>query len=896
MSIYNLDKIFKPDSIAIIGASEKEGSVGHALTNNLLIGGYQGKIFPVNFHQKKIAGIPAYHSLSDIGQPVDLAVIATPIATVPSIIRECVTTETGGVIVISAGGKETGTEGRRIEAEIKKEAESRGIRIIGPNCLGIICSNTKLNATFAGHMPLPGKLAFISQSGAICTSILDLSLKEQIGFSYFVSIGSMLDVDFGDLIDYLGNDSSVSSIVLYIESLSNFRKFMSAARAVSRVKPIVVLKSGRCPAGARAASSHTGALAGEDAVYDAAFKRAGIERVHTVENLFDCAELMAKQPRPSGPGLAIITNAGGPGVMATDALSFYGIEPVSISRETIKKLDEILPSFWSRGNPVDILGDASPERYRKTVEICMSSPEIDALLIILTPQAMTDPTAVAIALAKILKAKPCSVFTVWMGGLDVEKGCEVFNKSGIPTYETPERAIRAFMHMHSYRHNLELLQEIPPKLDHSLEFNRTMAQGIIERALKERNYLLTEAESKDLLTAYGIPVSRTKIAVSEKEAVRLAQEIGFPVVMKIHSRDITHKSDVQGVQLNLHDDKDVKEAFRKMMIDVHSCDPGAVLLGVTIQPMLKRPDYELIIGSKKDNDFGPIILFGMGGIMTEVLKDRAIALPPLNRLLAKKIMESTQVYKLLQGYRNHPPANLDLIEEILIRLSQLITDFSEIKELDINPLILSEDKAYAADARVIIKPSKIPSPLHLVISPYPNQYEMNWTMQDKTDVFIRPVRPEDAPLLINLFHNLSPKSIYFRFFMPLKSLSHEILVRCTQIDYDRDVALVAIKRTEKGEEMLGVSRLMSDPDGREAEFAMAVGDPWQGKGLGEKLLKYCISIADERGIRRLWGIVLAENTAMLSLARKLGFTITRSTDLNEYELGLNLKNIHTRKG
>ena len=887
MSIYNLDKIFMPGSIAVIGASEKAGNIGHAIVDNLEKSGYEGKIFPVNPHYDVISGLSAYPSLLDIGQPVDLAVIITPIVTVPSIIKECAIAGVGGVIVISAGGKEIGAKGQEIEAEIKKEAHTAGIRIIGPNCLGVTCARSKLNASFASHTPLPGKLAFISQSGAICTAILDLSLKERIGFSHFVSIGSMLDVDFGDLIDYFGHDPDVSSIVLYIESLSNVRKFMSAARSVSRIKPIAALKAGKSSAGARAAASHTGAMAGEDAVYDAAFKRAGIVRVDTIEELFDSAELMAKQPRPPGQGLAIITNAGGPGVIATDALAGYGIEAIDLNPEIMKKLDEILPPFWSHGNPIDILGDASPERYRRAVEVCISAPEINALLIILTPQTMTDPTAVATSLTEILNDKSISVFTVWMGGDDVEKGREIFNQAGIPTYETPERAIQAFMYMYSYAHNLELIQEIPPKLTHTLKFGQTRARSIIQEALRQENFLLTEVESKELLAAYGIPVSRTEVAISAGEAVQLAHEIGYPVVMKIYSRDIVHKSDARGVHLNLHEDKNVKEAFAQIMSDAHAYNPEAELSGVTIQPMLRRPDYELILGSKKDADFGPIILFGMGGIMTEILKDQAIALPPLNRSLARRLLESTRVYQLLKGYRNRPPADLVLIEEILIRLSQFVTDFPEIAELDINPMILIMNQAYAVDARVILKPSPVPAPLHMVISPYPNQYEVKMFTKRGMEIFIRPIKPEDAPLLLNLFHNLSPRSIYLRFFSHLKLLPHDMLVRLTQIDYDREMALVAFKGIEVEEEMLGVVRLTCDPDGKNAEFAVAVGDFCQGEGIGTELLEHCISIAKERGIETVWGIVLAENRSMLALGRKLGFNITRCDDFRNCKLTIN---------
>jgi len=892
MSIHNLDRIFKPDSVAIIGASEREGSIGGSLVKNLIEAGYQGKIFPVNPHHKSIRGLRAYRSVLDIEETIDMAVVSIPISEVPSIIKECVKAKIGGAIIISAGGKEIGEKGKQLEEKIKNEAAKGDLRIFGPNCMGIVSAEPKLNASFARQMPLGGKLAFISQSGAICSAILDLSLKEGIGFRYFVSIGSMLDVDFGDMINYLGNDTQVSSIVLYIENLTNIRKFMSAARAVSRIKPIVVLKAGKSKAGARAASSHTGALAGEDAVYDAAFKRAGIVRVNTIEELFDCAELIAKQPTPSGSGLAIMTNGGGPGVMATDALSTHGLEPVALTPDTIKRLDDFLPPFWSKGNPIDILGDAPPERWRQALEVCFSAKEIKALVIIFVPQALSNARAIAQSIVELLRSKPYPpIFAVWMGGENVEEGRQILNKAGLPTYETPERAISASMYMYSYARNLELLQEIPPKLEHSLKFDQPGAREIIGKALKEGNTLLTEAESKALLKVYGIPVNRTEIANSIQEAVGIAQEIGYPVAMKIHSRDIVHKSDAHGVQLNLHDEKDVKDAFLKIMSCARTYDPKAELLGVTIQPMLQRPDYELILGSKKDGDFGPVILFGMGGIMTEILKDQALALPPLNRLLAKRLMEGTRVYEMLKGYRNRPPANLDLLEEILIRLSQLVTDFPEITELDINPMILTEDQAYAADARVVIKPSDISAPHHLVMSPYPNQYEMIRTIKGGQKVFIRPIKPEDAPLLVDLFNTLSPQSVYFRFFTHLKSLSHKMLVAFTQIDYDYDMALVAFDKTQPEGRMLGVARIMSKPGGITPEFAVVVGDPWQGKGIGVTLMKSLLAIAKERGIENLWGVVLSENTQMLSLVRKIGCHISRGQYGGEYEVKIDLSSV-----
>ncbi|MFP5211818.1 MAG: GNAT family N-acetyltransferase [Acidobacteriota bacterium] len=888
MSIHNLDRVFRPSSVAILGASEKEGTIGDALMKNLMKGGYQGRIYPVNPGREKVHGIEAYPSLLKISQSVDLAVIATPISTVPAIMEECVKIGVGGAVVISAGGKEIGEKGKKIERQIERIALSGGVRIIGPNCLGITATESRLNTSFASHMPLPGRLAFISQSGAICTAILDVSLKERIGFSYFVSIGSMLDVDFGDLINYLGNDPDVSSIVLYIESLTNFRKFMSAARAVSRVKPIVVLKSGRSAAGAKAAASHTGSLAGADDVYDAAFKRAGVVRVNTIEELFDCAELMAKQPRPGGSGLGIVTNAGGPGVMATDALAQYGLEPAALTDRTIERLNNVLPRFWSRANPIDIIGDANAERYRNAVEICLTAPEINSLLIIMAPQAMTNPTLVAQGLVEIIKQKRIPIFTVWMGAADAEKGRDIFNEAGIPTYETPERAVTAFMYMYSHMRNLELSQQVPQKLPQDPEFDRIEARRIIEETLQRGEKLLTESDSKKLLAAYGIPVTRTEVAESGDEAAVLANGMGFPVVMKIHSPDISHKSDAGGVVLNLKDERAVRDAFDMVMSSARAYDPKARLSGVTIQPMLKKGEYELIVGCKKDPDFGPVILFGMGGIMTEILKDRAIALPPLNRLLARRLIEGTKVYKLLRGYRNIPPANLMLIEEVLIRLSQLVTDLPEIVEMDINPLVAVEDKVFALDARVVVEPSCVPPPMHLVISPYPAQYEKETVTRGNIEILMRPIKPEDAPLLIDLFHAMSPRSIYFRFFRPMKELSPDMLARFTQIDYDRDVALVAIERTDAGERMLGVARLMGDPDVTKAEFSVVVGDPWHGLGVGAALLEHCLMIGKDRGYKFVWGVVLPENTNMIALGRKLGFNIAREPESTDYELSIHL--------
>ena len=748
--------------------------------------------------------------------------------------------------------------------------------------MGIIRPGANLNASFASEMPATGNLAFVSQSGAICTAILDMALKERIGFSHFVSIGSMLDVDFGDMIDYLGNDSSAKSILLYIESLTNFRKFMSAARAVSRIKPIIVLKSGRSPAGAKAAESHTGAMAGEDAVYDAAFKRAGIVRVDTIEELFDCAELMAKQPHPRGPRLAILTNGGGPGVMATDTLARYGQEPAPLDHQTLQALDAFLPSFWSRGNPIDILGDASAERFGRALEVCLKSKNLDGVLVILAPQALTDPLSVAEILAAAMQDRRYPVFACWMGGKRIATAVDVLNAAGIPTYDTPERAVRAFLYMVEYTRNLEMLLEVPPKMTGHMVFDQEKTRKLVAAAPAQE--FMPETDSKEILAAYGLPVIRTEIAETEAQASRISREMGYPLVMKVHSVDITHKTDAGGIRLDLRCDADVCEAYRQILSSARRYKPDARIEGVTIQPYFSNPDFEILMGAKRDPNFGPVILFGMGGIYTEVLKDRALGLPPMNRLLARRLMQETKAYSLLQGYRNRPAADMQRLEEMIVRLSQLLIDFPEIAELDMNPVLIKDGNPVAVDARILISPLEVPSSLHLVIGPYPEEDESHMVSVDGRRIFIRPVKPEDVPLFTALFKVLSPTTIYYRFFGMLKELKPEMLARFTQIDYDREVALVAIDEDSETDRMLGVARIIGDPDGKTGEFAVLVGDAWQGKGIGSNLLEKCLSIAEKRGFKKVHGIVLHENKNMLALGKKLGFDIKRDPDCGDNEL------------
>lgn len=884
MSTYNLNKMFNPKGVAIIGASEKPGSVGCTIMKNLFAGRDKYPLFPVNPHHKKVFDLTSYAAVSDIGSPVDMAVIATPIHIVPQIIDACGKAGVAGAVIVSSGGREIGEPGCEIEKQIIENARKYDVRIIGPNCLGIVNTALSLNASFAHLSPLPGNIAFLSQSGAVCTSVLDLANRENVGFSHFVSLGSMADVDFADMIDYFGSVRTVGSIVMYMENISNVRNFMSAARAVSRIKPIIVLKSGRSFAGARAAASHTGAMAKEDALYDTAFQRAGILRVSEFEELFDCAEFLAKQRRPAGPGLTILSNAGGPGVMAADALASHGLEPARLGTATLDQLNQLLPENWSKGNPIDILGDTPPEIYIEAAKITAAAPETDALLLICSPAGTMDTHDLATSLMAHIKTFPCSVFTAWIGGDNVAKARQVFNQAGIVTYESAERAVRAFKNLYEYGKNIERLTQIPIRTDTILTIHRETARKIIDSAVGAKNNCLLENNAKELLNAYGIPVNETKIAGTEEMALKMAEQTGFPVVLKICSKDIPHKSDCNGVALDLKTGRDVTDAYTKIMENAKTFFPEADITGVSVQAMHDAADYELIIGARKDEQFGPVILFGMGGIFTEVFKDISMGLPPLNRMLARHLIEKTKISAVLKGFRNIPKINMEQLEELLIRIGRMVTDFPEIQALDINPLMVKNGIITAVDARVFLGPAPIASPMHLIISSYPWQFESQGTTVDGQQFHIRPIRPSDADLLIDHFHSLSPRSIYMRFFSPLKQLSKEMLIKLTQIDYDREIALVALMGKDKEVKMIGVSRIIFYPDKIQSEFALAISDDWQGKGIGASLLTQCIKAAQQMKIKRIIGVVLAENSQMLKLGRKLGFQINRVPGAGEYEL------------
>jgi acetyltransferase len=870
---HSLEPFFRPRSVAVFGASATPGSVGNILMRNLLENPFGGVVQPINPKRKAVQGVHCYPDLVSVSEKVELAVIATPAATVPGLVRECVTHGVPAAIIISAGFAELGTEGRKLEDAIREVAKGK-MRIVGPNCLGIIHPTGNLNASFAASMAEPGHVALLSQSGAICTAILDWARQTHVGFSSFVSVGSMLDVDFADLMDYFADDPATRSIVLYMESIGNVRKFLSAARSVSRTKQVIVVKAGRHEAGARAAASHTGALAGADAVFDAAFRRAGVLRVTTIPDLFHMSEVLAMQPPPRGPALAIITNAGGPGVMATDALMLDGGQLAALGAETLATLDAALPPFWSYANPIDILGDATPERYRLAVEACVKDANVQGILVLLTPQAMTDPTETARQLQPFAHVPDKPILACWMGGSAVRPGIELLNTAGIPTFDAPEPAIGAFLHMVQYRRNQELLYETPPALPEDTAPDTSRVRQIFKRVRAAGRSLLTEVEAKEVLAAYGVPVVPTIACRSTDEAVAAANRIGYPVVLKLLSTTITHKSDVGGVQLNLADEQAVRRAFALIEANVRRLGKPSAFESVSVQAMVRERGHELIIGSSVDRQFGPVILFGAGGVLVEVFKDRALGLPPLNRTLARRLMERTKIYEALKGVRGQKPVNLEALETLLTRFSLLLVDFPEIQEADLNPVLATPERVMALDARLLLLPADTPPEQRprLAIHPYPNQYVGSFRLKDGREAIIRPIRPEDEPLIIALHAAHSEHTIRMRFFSMVKTLSRDSLIRLCHLDYNREMALTAVLRDDGGPRLLGVSRYYLNPETGDAEFALVVSDAYQRQGLGRHLMQRLIAVARERGVKRLVGQVLAENAPMLRLLNSLGFS------------------------
>ncbi|MCU0512623.1 MAG: bifunctional acetate--CoA ligase family protein/GNAT family N-acetyltransferase [Anaerolineae bacterium] len=885
--IPSLDKIFKPNNVAIIGATEKEGSVGRTIIKNLITNPFGGTIFPVNPKRPNVLGIQAYKTVGDIPYAIDLAIIVTPAPTVPGVIDECIAKGVEGAIIISAGFKETGHAGAELEAQIMAKAAGK-MRIIGPNCLGVMLPFYGMNATFAGAMARPGNVAFISQSGAICTAVLDWSFEENVGFSAFISIGSMLDVGWGDLIYYLGDDPQTQSIVIYMESVGDARSFLSAAREVALKKPIIIIKAGRTAAAAAAAASHTGSLTGSDEVLDAAFRRVGILRVDRISDVFYMSEVLAKQPRPQGNRLTIVTNAGGPGVLATDALITGGGVLTEISDGTMQELNAFLPAAWSHNNPIDILGDAEPERYARALEIAARDPHSDGLMVILTPQDMTDPTRTAEALKPYASLGSKPVLASWMGGANVEAGVKILNRAGIPTFDYPDTAMRLFNLMWRYNYNLTALYETPELPDDASQPpDREAVKRIIAAARAEGRTILNELESKAILGAYQIPITPMEIGTTPEAAITLAEQMGYPVVLKLNSATITHKSDVGGVQLNLKSADEVRAAYDTILANVTRLKGAQHFQGVSVQPMVTIKDgYELIIGSSVDPQFGPVLLFGTGGTLVEVFKDRALALPPLNTILARRMMEGTRIYEALHGVRGRAAVDLAEVERILVRFSQLIVEQPWIAECDINPLVAAPGRVIALDGRVVLHPpatpeADLPQP---AIRPYPVQYVENW-VSDETGVAFtfRPVRPEDEPLMVRFHETLSERTVQLRYFTPLnlrQRTSHERLSRIVFIDYDREMVLVAERRNPKtGDgEIAAVGRLTKSHSMHEAEFGIIVSDKFQGQGLGRELLNRLITIGRQEQVQRITGYILSENQGMINLANSLGFSLKPTAD------------------
>jgi len=875
-----LDSLLNPENVAIIGASANKETVGYALMNNLIGSGFDGTIFPVNPKRKNILGVKAYPNIKDVPDNVDLALISTPAKFVPQIVEDCGQAGVKGIVLISAGFAEIGEEGQKLMEQIRKTIKKYNMRLIGPNCLGFINPAINLNASFANKMALPGNIAFISQSGALCTAILDWANQQNVGFSYFVSIGSMLDVSFNDLIDYFGSDSRTSSIIIYMESLKDARSFLSAARNFSRNKPIIVLKAGKSSEGAQAAMSHTGSLAGNDAVFDAAFRRAGIVRVDTISELFNIAQALSMQPRPRSKNLAIITNAGGPGVIATDALIAAHGKLAELSAETMSELDKQLSVNWSHNNPIDVLGDAGPEDYAKAVELCAKDDNVGGILVILTPQAMTKSTEIAELVSKIAAKTNKTVLASWMGAEDVAEGEKILEDANVPVYDTPEEAVRTFMLMYDYSRNLKILQETPPNIPLKFNPKREESLELINKVLADKRTTMTEDEAKQLLDYYQIPVIKNGLAKNKEEAVELAEKLGYPLVMKIASPDILHKTDVGGVALNIRNQDELEHTFVKIIDSARAKMPNADIRGVLIEQMINRK-YELIIGGKRDPIFGPTIVFGMGGVAVEVFKDTTVGLPPLNMALAFRMIENTKIYKLLKGYRGMPGADIESIQFLLYKFAYLLADFPQIMDVDINPFSIDENGGVVLDAKVMLSDEKIDPKKpnsHLVIPPYPSEYIKKIKLKDGRNVTLRPIKPEDEEMEREMFLNFSERTQRYRFFQLIKNISHERLVRYTQIDYDREIAIIAELEEDGKQKMAGVVRLISDQYNENAEFAIVVADPWHGLGLGGELADYVLEIAEKRGIHKIYAYVLANNHIMIRMFKNRGFSVKQVED------------------
>jgi acetyltransferase len=895
MSTINLDHLFKPKSVAVIGASNRPHSVGSVLMKNLLAGGFNGPIMPVNPRSQSIGGVLAYPDVNSLPVVPELAVICVPPkAIVP--VMECLA-EKGclAAVVLTAGlGAERYDEGRTVKQAMLDIAASRKIRLLGPNCLGLMVPGIGLNASFSHQSIGSGKIAFVSQSGALCTAVLDWSAARGIGFSHFISLGECDDVDFGDVIDYLGSDPDTRAIMLYIESIHERRSFISAARAASRNKPILCIKSGRFAEGAAAAASHTGALAGADDVFDAAIKRAGVLRVYTVSEMFSAAETLSRMRPFRGDKLGIVTNGGGIGVLAVDALIERHGQLAHLEDETITALDEVLPSTWSHANPVDIIGDAPGERYAKAIDVVLKDKNIDSLLVMHAPTAITDPVEVAERVIEKIKASKKNILTNWVGEATVAEARNMFYAAGIPTYRTPENAVAAFQHMVNFRKLQDLLMETPPSVPHDFTPDTDKARRIIHAAIHAGRHMLTEPEAKSVLECFGINTVKTYAAHDVEEAVKKAEQIGRPVALKILSDDISHKSDVGGVILDLETPEEVRTAAEKMHRVISEKFPEARLRGFTVQEMVKRAGArELIIGMTTDPIFGPVILFGHGGVEVEVVRDRSMALPPLNMKLARELVEGTRIHKLLQGYRDVPAVNLEELYMTLVRLSQLVVQLGEVVELDMNPLLADPNGVIALDARIKVTPKVLSDEQRLAIHPYPRHLKEKVVMDDGTTYLLRPIKPEDEPAHYEFMSRLTPEDIHFRFFGSVRELPHSEMARQTQLDYDRDMAFLAILMNGDEEvEFHGIVQVVIDPNNEKAEYAIMVRSDIKGRGLGRVLMEKMIEFCRHKGTETFIGQVLPNNRRMLTLCESLGFSRKFIAEEDVFEVTLPLQRDH----
>jgi len=874
MGKHYLNSLFSPKSVAIFGASNRADAVGQIVFKNMLGSGFKGALYPVNPKHAEIQGVKAYAGIADIREPVELAVIATPPETVPDIMESCGLHGVKAAVIITAGFSETGAQGTALEQKLLETARRYNIRLIGPNCLGLMRPSIGLNATFNKGNANSGNIAFVSQSGALCTAILDWAQANDVGFSSVVSMGSSTDVDFGEILDYLVSDPNTHSILMYIEGIRNARSFMSALRAAARLKPVVLVKVGRHAAGSKAAMSHTASLVGADDVFDAAVSRVGVVRVQTITQLFTAAKALSCGFHPVGNRLAIVTNGGGPGVMATDRAADLGVSMAELSAATIETLNQHLPANWSHGNPVDIIGDASAERYHHAVEACLQDDNVDGVLAILTPQAMTKPLESAQVVIDLANTHSKPLLTCWMGETQVEKARNAFTKAKKPHFRTPEPAVEVFAHLSAYYRNQRLLMQMPGPLSSHIEPDIEGARLIVEGAMQEHRKVLSEMESKALLAAFHIPVAKTMVAHSPNEALLIAQQLGMPVAMKVNSREITHKSDVGGVLLNLNSAHEVRSGYQHIQENIQRHLPEAVMDGVSIEPMVVKPNgRELMIGVTSDPIFGPVITFGAGGTMVEIMADRAVALPPLNHFLVQDLIQRTHVARMLGEFRGMAAADMSALENILLRVSEMVCELPLLKEMDINPLILDEHGALAADARVVVEYRQPTADhySHMAIHPYPTQLISHWQLADGTDITIRPIRPEDAELVQNFVRALSEEARYFRFMNSMHELTESMLVRFTQIDYSKEIALVAVT-CEAPETELGVARFAINPDGESCEFAIVVADRMAGKGLGQKLMVSLMEAARSKGLKSIEGEVLNNNHNMLKLTKRLGFS------------------------